>query len=91
MGRKRLIVQADLTSEEDQAFLDWVKQKLRRRKLAEEIRLGLRLQYQVTGQRKVAYPSYCQGSELQMPTGTSEGELGGLNLRHKLRQMLNDL
>jgi|GEM_PF-3115587 len=58
MGRKRLIVQADLTSEEDQAFLAWVKQKLRRRKLAEEIRLGLRLQYEwARGQAGAAYPS----------------------------------
>jgi len=56
MGRKRLIIQADLTSEEDQAFLAWVKQKLRRRKLAEEIRLGLRLQWErSTGQAGAAY------------------------------------
>lgn len=44
--RKRLIVQADLTSEEDQAFLAWVEEKRRRRRLAEEIREGLRLQYE---------------------------------------------
>lgn len=43
--RKRLIVQADLTSEEDQAFLTWVLERRRKRKLAEEIRQGLLLQY----------------------------------------------
>lgn len=43
--RKRLIVQADLTSEEDQAFLTWVLERRRRRRLAEEIRQGLHLQY----------------------------------------------
>jgi hypothetical protein len=43
--RKRLIVQADLTSEEDQAFLAWVLERRRKRRLAEEIRQGLLLQY----------------------------------------------
>jgi hypothetical protein len=43
--RKRLIVQADLTSEEDRAFLTWVLERRRKRKLAEEIRQGLLLQY----------------------------------------------
>jgi hypothetical protein len=48
MGRrqKRLIVQADLTSEEDRQFLAWVLERRRKRRLAEEIREGLRLQYQ---------------------------------------------
>jgi len=43
--RKRLIVQADLTSEEDQAFIAWVLERRRNRRLAEEIRQGLHLQY----------------------------------------------
>jgi hypothetical protein len=48
MGRrhKRLIVQADLTSEEDRQFMAWVLERRRKRRLAEEIREGLRLQYQ---------------------------------------------
>ncbi|MFZ5826322.1 MAG: hypothetical protein ACOY94_18670 [Bacillota bacterium] len=62
--RKRLIVQADLTSEEDQAFLAWVEEKRQRRRLAEEIREGLRFRYQVgTGQAALAYPSYSRQAE----------------------------
>jgi hypothetical protein len=49
--RKRLIVQADLTSEEDHAFLAWVLERRRRRRLAEEIRHGLQLQYQMRTNR----------------------------------------
>lgn len=44
--RKRLIIQADITSEEDPAFLTWIKERRRKRRLADEIREGLRLQYQ---------------------------------------------
>ncbi len=80
MGRKRLIVQADLTSEEDQAFMAWVKQKLRRRKLAEEIRQGLRVQYErSTGQARAAY-EYAEGFQkleqvpLRSPEGSQERE-----------------
>jgi hypothetical protein len=43
--RERLIIQADLTSEEDEAFLAWVLERRRKRHLAEEIRQGLHLQY----------------------------------------------
>lgn len=46
MGRRRLIVQADLTSEEDVEFLTWVKEQRKRRKLGEQIRQGLRIQYE---------------------------------------------
>lgn len=46
MGRRRLIVQADLTSEEDIEFVAWVKEQRKRRKLGEQIREGLRLQYE---------------------------------------------
>jgi hypothetical protein len=55
--RKRLIVQADITSESDPEFLRWVKALRRRRRLADEIREGLRLRYaQATGQPVAAPP-----------------------------------
>lgn len=44
--RKRLIIQADITSEEDKEFLAWVLERRRKRRLADEIREGLRLLYQ---------------------------------------------
>lgn len=43
--RKRLIVQADITSEEDAAFLQWIKALRKRRRLGEAIRQGLWLRY----------------------------------------------
>lgn len=54
--RKRLIIQADLTSEEDKAFLAWVLERRRRRRLAEEIRQGLHLQYLRQSGRTPALP-----------------------------------
>ncbi|HEY3365995.1 MAG TPA: hypothetical protein VGK74_13140 [Symbiobacteriaceae bacterium] len=43
--RKRLIVQADLTSEEDREFLAWVLELRRKRRLSEEIRQALHQQF----------------------------------------------
>ncbi|HEY3368270.1 MAG TPA: hypothetical protein VGK74_24725 [Symbiobacteriaceae bacterium] len=55
--RKRLIIQADITSESDPEFLRWVKALRRRRRLAEEVREGLRLRYaQATGRAVAAAP-----------------------------------
>ncbi|MFZ5823880.1 MAG: hypothetical protein ACOY94_06070 [Bacillota bacterium] len=44
--RKRLIIQADITGEEDRAFVAWILERRKRRRLADEIREGLRLLYQ---------------------------------------------
>lgn len=44
--RKRLIIQADITNEQDRAFVAWVLERRRKRRLADEIREGLRLLYQ---------------------------------------------
>jgi len=44
--RKRLIVQADLTSEDDREFIAWVLERRRKRRLAQEIREALHRQYQ---------------------------------------------
>ncbi|MDF2628578.1 MAG: hypothetical protein K0R39_2409 [Symbiobacteriaceae bacterium] len=61
--RKRLIVQADLTSEEDQAFIAWVLERRRKRRLAEEIRQGLQLQYRRQTQR----PTPATQPEIDVP------------------------
>jgi len=43
--RKRLIIQVDVTNEEDKALLAWILERRRKRRLADEIREGLRLRY----------------------------------------------
>jgi hypothetical protein len=68
MGRrhKRVIVQADLTSEEDKQFLAWVMERRRKRRLAEEIREGLRLQYRRrTGRGQATAPMDEPATELE--------------------------
>lgn len=96
MGRKRLIVQADLTSEEDQAFMAWVKQKIRRRRLAEEIRQGLLLRYrQARGQAEQAYPLLSTEEDLpverQGDNSPDQSTRGSSCLSSKLARLVQSL
>lgn len=92
-NRKRLIVQADLTSEEDQAFLAWLKEQRKRRKLGEQIRQGLRLQYgklhgmhQLTGD---PFSSEGPATLISPPAGgTAAGSTGATN---KLQRLVGSL
>lgn len=87
MGRpKRLIIQADLTSEDDQAFLSWVKALRKRRRLADEIREGLRARFlQSTGKSATWEPELAPAPPVEVrivqpkkDQGTAAARLKGL-------------
>ena len=81
--RKRLIVQADLTSEEDQAFLAWVLGLRCRKKLAEVIRQGLWSQYRGSPRPVVAEPMALPPVQVQLAQ-----ESGGQDAAGKLKRLM---
>ena len=81
--RKRLIIQADLTSEEDQAFLAWVLGLRRRKKLAKVIRQGLWSQYQGSPRAVVSDPVVLPPVQVQLAQ-----ETGGQDAAGKLKRLM---
>ncbi|HLN63669.1 MAG TPA: hypothetical protein VK464_19280 [Symbiobacteriaceae bacterium] len=77
LRRKRLIVQADLTSEEDQAFLAWVLGLRRRKKLAEVVRQGLWSQYQGSPRAVVAEPTVLPEIRVELSHESSGQDAAG--------------